>query len=920
MIGIMNFPKTSDKGHGVNAQMWIRLDNTYVAHDSIDIKNTVSQKESVIISNAMNIASGGVSYATENGWKTLMKKWEQRKHERRGNNYLGQCIVRYYCCASKDCPVKYKVQRLQGEIVIYQIHKHKHEVPKRGGRGIPEGGKLFVKENMHGSRSINHITSKIMDFPPDQRKYYVGSKSSKEEVRESIRGYIRTAKRNIAKMGGSDSLLSEENVGGTLEELKAFLKCHEKSQDEFVMSSDILAGRESHTIQEATMRERITILSHDVGQNEDGRWTYIVIAHLDTMKIVDRSINLMRHRDRQGVQLEINGTASIFDGNDRILLVIGTSDANRKFHAIVYVIVNTENGEVCDEALRVVCALYVSRGGQVMRVLRDGGKALAWAIKNNLLAEASCLSHMARGTYSRDGKHGSGTKAALPVYLKKKGCPQWEIDMMVVFLLVFCHLPMVEEYRNARSLLMMYVVGEDYTLARDEKVKNHVFKEYFPPNPHFGCIHQEGEVWSTNGLEKSWDHLKKEIKDIQTRMGHTVIQSVIRFFSQKGGETVKNGKVVEFAEKPRDNIEDWMKIEKYSEELPKHYGEAFYFCNSCRTCINPQILFHTMESVDEYRRTYGDRIMVLIPASHYLENCYVDCLLRYISAGKDGQGEGNGAGTDHVSSKEMKRYEKHPILRKAIEIQLCKDVQEDSINILKTDLNVVNYLLRRAQRNEHVRRTRFVGQTIKRIDDLDELGGGEDTQQQKLLGDIQFIEPDATHFERKKRVSSPRKKKVKTIDDEKSQSALGQQHKASLQRQLGLGYFRKVYIDFGLKKVKCTCEEYRRNGICMESRLYGVLFFKTLPPDYCISTYTRGWMKIRDELQKSLYMRTTWSNKRCDILHEASSCTKGKCGCVTRSEQREKNVNYDSAGVVMKVVVPQQEALESTSKTSNMDC
>ena len=259
-------------------------------------------------------------------------------------------------------------------------------------------------------------------------------------------------------------------------------------------------------------------------------------------------------------------------------------------------------------------------------------------------------------------------------------------------------------------------------------------------------------------------------------------------------------------------------------------------------------------------------------------------------------------------------------MRKAIEIQLCKDVQEDSINILKTDLNVVNYLLRRAQRNEHVRRTRFVGQTIKRIDDLDELGGGEDTQKQKLWGDIQFIEPDATHFERKKRVSSPRKKKVKTIDDEKSQSALGQQHKASLQRQLGLGYFRKVYIDFGLKKVKCTCEEYRRNGICMESRLYGVLFFKTLPPDYCISTHTRGWMKIRDELQKSLYMRTTWSNKRCDILHEASSCTKGKCGCVTRSEQREKNVNYDSAGVVMKVVVPQQEALESTSKTSNMDC
>ena len=88
----------------------------------------------------------------------------------------------------------------------------------------------------------------------------------------------------------------------------------------------------------------------------------------------------------QVFQLEIDGTASIFDDNDRVLLVIGTSDANRKFHAIVYVIVNTENGEVCDEALRVVCTLYFSRGGQVMRVSRDGGKALSWAIQNNLLA------------------------------------------------------------------------------------------------------------------------------------------------------------------------------------------------------------------------------------------------------------------------------------------------------------------------------------------------------------------------------------------------------------------------------------------------------------------------------------------------------------------------------------------------------
>jgi len=775
------------------------------------------------------------------------------------------------------------VQRLQGEIVVYQIRKHHHEVPKWGGLGITEAGKSFVRENMHAPRSINHITGKIMDLAPDQRRYYMGNKSSKEEIREAIRGYLRTARRQIAKKSGADFvLISEENVGDTLEQLKSFLKSHEKSQDEFIAKSNTLV-RAQNISEQATMIEHVTILSHDVVHSKDGMWTYIVMAHLDTVKIVDKSIQLAKNRDRQGIQLEIDGTATVFDDNDRILLVIGTSDANRNFHAIVYVIVNTENGQVCDEALRVVCALYIARGGLVMRVLRDGGKALSWAIKNNCLAEASCLSHMARGTFSRDGKHGSGTKAALPVYLQKKGCPQWEIDMMVTFLLSFCHLPTIEEYGTARSLLMIYVVEQDYKLTRDKKVKNHVFKEYFPENPHFGCIHSEGEVWSTNGLEKSWDHLKNDIKDMQKRMGHTVIQSLIRFIGQKGGEKMKNGKEMEFADRQRDKIENWMTIQRYATDLPKQYGEAFYFCNSCRTCIEPQTLFGSLATVDEYRKKYGGGITVMIPAQHHVENCYVDCLLRYISPEKEGHGGGSEPRTDHVTLKVMKRYENHQILKKAVEVQICKDVKEDSTDVLRSDLNVVTYLLRRAQRNESARRTVFVGRKIQQMNELEVLGEGNNVGE-LLDDDIKFTKPDVTHFERKKKGSSPRKKKMKTGPDERSQSGIGKQHKESLQKKNRLGHFRKVFIDFAKKRVKCTCEGYRRNGICMESRLYGLIFFEILPPDNCILSVTRGWMNIRHELQKRLYFNTTWSNRRCNLLHPVLSCAKGKCDCISRSE------------------------------------
>jgi hypothetical protein len=78
---------------------------------------------------------------------------------------------------------------------------------------------------------------------------------------------------------------------------------------------------------------------------------------------------------------------------------------------------------------------------------------------------------------------------------------------------------------------------------------------------------------------------------MQKRMGHTVIQSLIRFIGQKGGEKMKNGKEMEFADRQRDKIENWMTIQRNATDLPKQYGEAFYFCNSCRTCIEPQTLF-----------------------------------------------------------------------------------------------------------------------------------------------------------------------------------------------------------------------------------------------------------------------------------------------------------------------------------------
>ena len=42
-------------------------------------------------------------------------------------------------------------------------------------------------------------------------------------------------------------------------------------------------------------------------------------------------------------------------------------------------------------------------------------------------------------------------------------------------------------------------------------------------------------------------------------------------------------------------------------------------------------------------------------------------------------------------------------------------------------------------------------------------------------------------------------------------------------------------------RVRCTCEDYRRYGICEESRLYGLLFLQKLPTDDCIAGVSTDW-------------------------------------------------------------------------------
>ena len=77
----------------------------------------------------------------------------------------------------------------------------------------------------------------------------------------------------------------------------------------------------------------------------------------------------------------------------------------------------------------------------------------------------------------------------------------------------------------------------------------------------------------------------------------------------------------------------------------------------------------------------------------------------------------------------------------------------------------------------------------------------------------------------------------------------------------GLGRFCRVHLTFTGRRrgrhVQCTCEVYRKQRTCDESKIFGLVFFDAIPPVHCMGHICKGWdkigYKIGDVLKKESY-------------------------------------------------------------------
>lgn len=66
-----------------------------------------------------------------------------------------------------------------------------------------------------------------------------------------------------------------------------------------------------------------------------------------------------------------------------------------------------------------------------------------------------------------------------------------------------------------------------------------------------------------------------------------------------------------------------------------------------------------------------------------------------------------------------------------------------------------------------------------------------------------------------------------------------------------LGNFCRVKAEetAGEWKISCSCEDYRRDGTCGESRVFGLMTAERYPPDYCVAQESElRWEDVRNLL------------------------------------------------------------------------
>lgn len=458
-------------------------------------------------------------------------------------------------------------------------------------------------------------------------------------------------------------------------------------------------------------------------------------------------------------------------------------------------------------------------------VLKDASLALEKASSSNLNLETrDCLTHKVRSKLWNNRKSASGTRGSLETYMMNKSCKTVEISQLLAVMLALDTLPSVEEYQEAIELLYKdFDIESKWSFYGTTTVKEHIKTHYFPLQPRIGPIHMLLEVHSSNGLERKWHPTKQTIQIYQREQNLGLVEATLR--------AIKNRSIIQWTSvtyklKPKSTMEQWDAVRSCVEYLPASLRHMLVYSNLQKLAFTETFKTELLKNL--FARKEFQTLRIYIPSWHFLEKLYEQ------AAHIDLQN------IDEDVRKWLRKARNGKELSEPILSSVAANVGGSLYKMNKTSMetdDVYSYLKRHGQRgitlfNNQQLLPSSPGGTIKQIHKRIQREKEQKQEYEKWLDD--------------ESLTASKKKQPST------NSPNGNQRKITVKlKEKDLGYFLCVSIQRGHSDavldavddgyiLKCTCEAFRINGTCFETKLFGWILLDRQPEKDYLPHQTSG--------------------------------------------------------------------------------
>ena len=291
------------------------------------------------------------------------------------------------------------------------------------------------------------------------------------------------------------------------------------------------------------------------------------------------------------------------------------------------------------------------------------------------------------------------------------------------------------------------------------------------------------------------------------------------------------------AQHPPQTLEDWNAVAKCNDQLPGQYRYSIYYKDG--KLSPPHEVFA--------RSKYPDTLTIYVPSASYLIDQKSAAEKEFLQSRNPTQVtnfidniSGSGFSTNNIP------------LRNLVEKYICVDLKEEIAARLPGE-NLIEYLKRRGQRCSNAVELTHHNRTVSHIRNIEK---DEDRKafESTLEREKWETTPSACNISEPNSCNKtlevelePDNSVAVALENVQVNSLTIKKRKRHPLEARGLGRFCRVQLTFtGRRKghVTCTCEMFRRQRTCDESKMFGLVFFDMFPPVQCMGHICKGWDKI----------------------------------------------------------------------------